>query len=121
MKPLIKLMCVAALAMPFVMSQTASADPVGGSIFRRFTVSSNCYQTFTVNCYGGEVTRVIVRGDGDTDLDLYVYDENGNLIASDTDLTDQCMVAFRPYWTGPFTVKIVNRGGLSNRYSISVN
>jgi hypothetical protein len=120
-RSLIKLMCVAALAMPFVLSQSASASPIGGSIFRRFSISANCYQTFSVNCYGGEVTRVIVRGDQDTDLDLYVYDENGNLIASDTDLSDQCMVAFRPYWTGPFTVKIVNRGSVYNNYRISVD
>ena len=28
---------------------------------------------------GGEVARAAVSGDGDTRLDLYVYDENGNL------------------------------------------
>ena len=120
-RALLKLMCVAALAMPFVMSQSASADPVGGSIFRRFTVSANCYQTWTVRCHAGEVTRVIVRGDGDTDLDLYVYDQNGNLITSDPDYSDQCIVQFQPYVTSTFTIKIVNRGGLSNRYSLSVD
>ena len=29
---------------------------------------------------GGELAKVYARGDGDSDLDLYVYDERGNLI-----------------------------------------
>ena len=76
---------------------------------------------YTVKCYGGEVTRVVVDGDGDTDLDLYVYDENGNLIASDTDYTDYCVAAWRPNWTGYFTIRIVNRGSVYNRYSIVID
>jgi hypothetical protein len=64
---------------------------------------------------------VTVKGDGDTDLDLYVYDENGHLIASDDDDTDFCMVRWTPRWTGRFTVKVVNRGYLSNRYTIEHN
>jgi hypothetical protein len=118
---LIKLMCVATLALPFLMTQSASADPVGGSIFRRFSISANCYQTFTVNCYGDEVTRIQVRGDGDTDLDLYVYDTNGNLIVSDTDRSDQCGVVVRPFWTQVMTIKIVNRGSVFNNYRLIVD
>jgi hypothetical protein len=120
-RSLIKLMCVATLALPFLMSQSASASPLGGSIFRRFSISANCYQTFTVNLYGNETSRIMVRGDGDTDLDLYVYDVNGNLIVSDTDHSDQCGVLVRPFWTQTMTIKIVNRGSVFNNYSISVD
>lgn len=64
---------------------------------------------------------VIVNGDGDTDLDLYVYDENGNLMGKDIDYSDYCVVSWTPRWTGPFTIKIKNRGSVYNRYKIYTN
>ena len=67
---------------------------------------------------GGREATVVVSGDGDTDLDLYVYDENGNLVASDTDGSYQCAVSWTPRWTGRFTIRIVNRGRVYNRYKI---
>jgi hypothetical protein len=70
---------------------------------------------------GGEVTRIVVDGDRTTDLDLYVYDENGNLVAKDDDNTDYCVVSFTPRWTGKFTVRVVNRGSVWNQYKITTN
>lgn len=70
---------------------------------------------------GGRVARLLVLGDGDTDLDLRVYDQNGNLVASDLDFTDQCVVEFTPRWTGEFTVEIRNLGNVYNRYTMLSN
>ena len=42
-----------------------------------------------------KVARIVVLGDGDTDLDLHVYDENGNVMVSDTDYTNQCVLEGR--------------------------
>ena len=64
---------------------------------------------------------VTVIGDGDTDLDLYVYDENGNLIDKDVDYSDDCVVSFVPKWTGVFTIKIMNRGNVYNNYIMRTN
>jgi len=47
---------------------------------------------YNITFRGGEYAEVAVIGDGDCDLDLYVYDENGNFIGSDTDGTDRCYV-----------------------------
>src|SRR6185295_6532560 len=58
----------------------------------------------------GDTTTAMVLGDGSTDLDLYVYDENGYLIVSDTDRTDRCLVSWIPLRTSCFVVKVVNRG-----------
>lgn len=77
--------------------------------------------TYRIRFRGGERACVVVSGDGDTDLDLYIYDENGNLVASDTDYTDDCVCVWNPRWTGPFTIKIVNRGRVFNRYALAVN
>lgn len=84
-------------------------------------VEANTTDTYTIRFRGGEEACVIVCGDGDTDLDLYVYDENGNLVDSDTDATDACVAVWNPKWTGPFTIKIKNLGNVYNRYSLTVN
>jgi hypothetical protein len=70
---------------------------------------------------GREWEALVVSGDGSTDLDLYVYDENNNLIAKDDDNTDDCAVRFIPRWTGNFTVKVVNRGKYANTYTLGTN
>ena len=113
----------AALLLPLVgiAQQVATARPVGGDKIGFHRVEAHATDRFVVACYGREVTRVEVGGDGDTDLDLYVYDENGNLITSDTDLTDHCIVSFTPRWTGTFTIRVVNRGSVYNNYRIAVS
>ena len=84
-------------------------------------VPAHGYVTYTLAFRANEIAEIVVSGDGDTDLDLYVYDENGNLGVSDTDYTDDCYVRFYPKWTGYFRVKIVNRGGVYNNYAIITN
>ncbi len=74
--------------------------------------------TYSQRFYAGESVYIYVKRDGDTDLDLYVYDENGNLIDSDTDTGDTCLCTFTPKWTGRFTIKVKNLGGVYNRYYI---
>ena len=76
---------------------------------------------FQVTFRGYESARVAVRGDGSSDLDLYVYDENGNQVAKDDDYTDNCLASWTPRWTGAFTIVVVNRGGDYNQYAICTN
>lgn len=85
------------------------------------TVNASTTDTYTIRFRGGERACVVVSGDGDTDLDVYVYDENGNLVGSDTDYGDDCVVVWNPRWTGPFTIKVKNLGRVYNRYSLAVN
>ncbi len=97
------------------------AGSVRGPRLGSETISARSVDTFTIVFYGGELAKVGVLGDGVTDLDLYVYDENGNLIASDTRDSDRCFVSFTPKWTGAFTIKVVNRGWVYNHYTLGVN
>lgn len=94
---------------------------MGGPKYAYGRVSARSYTYYDQKFWADEIAEVAVSGDGDTDLDLYVYDENGNLIASDTDYTDDCYVRFCPRWTGLFRIKIVNRGGVYNNYAIATN
>jgi hypothetical protein len=71
--------------------------------------------------YGGQRATIRVCGDGDTDLDLFVYDEHGHLIASDTDSSDYCVVTFVPRWSGRFEIVVKNLGHVYNRFTIETN
>jgi hypothetical protein len=76
---------------------------------------------YAITFRAGEQATVYVNGDGDTDLDLYVQDENGNDICADTDETDSMICRWTPSWTGQFRVRIKNLGKVYNRYELFVN
>jgi hypothetical protein len=111
---------VALLALSMA-AQVVQGDPVEGPSQRVDEVKAYATDVYRVTFYGGELARVRVVGDGDTDLDVYVLDEYGNEIASDTDYTDNCEVIWQPRWTGRFTIRVVNLGSVYNRYTIRVD
>lgn len=84
-------------------------------------VDTNSTDVYRVAFVAGRPACVAVKGDGDTNLDLLVYDENGNLVASDTDASDACLVRWTPKWTGTFVIKVVNLGGVYNCYDLATN
>lgn len=99
----------------------ASRGNINGPSRDYSSVNGRSYVDYTANFVAKELAEVLVSGDGDTDLDLYVYDSNGNLIASDTDYSDDCYVRWVPAWTGRYTIRIVNRGPVFNRFVILTN
>ncbi len=99
-------------------AKKATRSPVGGAVRHSDCVSPMAVDVYRIYCRGGEATTIYVSGDGDTDLDLYVYDSNGNLISSDTDGTDECLVRFIAYRNHTFTVRVRNRGRITNCYTL---
>lgn len=102
-------------------NQGAHRGAVNGPSKTYETVRAGDTDIYRISFVAGYLAEILVSGDGDTDLDLYVYDTNGNLIESDTDYTDDCYVRWVPRWTGSFIVKIVNRGRVYNRYVMLTN
>jgi hypothetical protein len=100
---------------------STSRGAVGGPKYGTYKVAAGGTDSFTIKFFANERASIAVSGDGDTDLDLYVYDENGNLLVSDNDYSDDCIVNWTPLWTGQFYVKVVNRGNVYNRYEIATN
>lgn len=94
---------------------------VGGPKGQRDRVYGKDINAYQVKFWANELAEVCVSGDGDTDLDLYVYDANGNLIGRDDDYSDECVVRWVPAWTGTFVIKVVNRGALYNDFAIWTN
>lgn len=83
--------------------------PAGGAI--------NIYETFR----GGDIAEVGLQGDGDTDVDLYIYDENGREICKSIRYDDTEYCEWYPAWTGRFRIKVVNRGSVYNESVIVTN
>jgi hypothetical protein len=107
-------------AMQSTAGQSKGSTRGAGSESRRIGAQST--QNFWIqDLRGGEYARIDVRGDGDTDLDCWLYDENGNLIDSDTDYTDWCILEAQPQWTGPFRIQVTNLGTVWNGAVISWN
>ncbi|MBP9890275.1 MAG: hypothetical protein KBG84_00090 [Planctomycetes bacterium] len=68
----------------------------------------------------GEYAAVWVGGDGSTDLDLFVVDKDGKIVAADQRPGDSCWVEFVPT-EGEYQVLIVNWGNKANKFSIVFN
>lgn len=102
-------------------SGSATLGAVGGPKINSDRVLGRSVDSYFVSFRGGEVARIAVIGDGDTDLDLFVYDENGEEIVKDIDLTDRCLVQWTPKWTGKYRVRILNNGSVYNNYLLMTN
>ena len=87
------------------------------------TDSVRAYDTdiYEIQFAGGRWAEVLLSGDGDTDLDLFVYDEYGNEVCSDISFDDQEYCSWRPRRTGFFTIEIENLGGVYNVYTLMTN
>ena len=78
-------------------------------------VSAHDYNVHRLDVSGWRVT---VRGDGDTDLDCYLF-KNNRLVASDEDDTDYCILDTHGV-SGPYTVYVKNWGSVYNQYDLRV-
>ena len=75
------------------------------------------YETFR----GCEQARVAIVGDGSTDLDIFVYDMEGRLVAQGIGLTDIELVTWFPSRTQTYRIVVKNLGSVWNRYSLATN
>jgi hypothetical protein len=71
-----------------------------------------------VSGLAGVPLTILLEGDGYTNLDCRVYDENDRLVAQDLNATDVCVIVFTPRWTGPFVLEVENRGLVFNVYEL---
>lgn len=102
-------------------SAAASRGRAGGPGETTNSVLAYHTDSYQIEFGGGRLAEVGLSGDGDTDLDLRVYDEHGNLVCQDLSWDDQEYCSWNPRWTGAFTVEIENLGGIYNVYSLWTN
>jgi hypothetical protein len=100
---------------------TIADGRLGGAATHYDRVQAFKTDVYDISFRGGAFAEIAVSGDGDTDLDLYVYDEFGNLVASDLNSTDVSYVSWTPVFTGSFRVEVRNRGHVYNDYVLVTN
>lgn len=105
----------------FSLATPAHAGAVPGAQYSRQIAAPHDSVTYRLKFEAGVPARVSLRGDGSTDLDLYVVDSNGNAVTSDEGSTDVAHVVWTPRWTGYFTVRVVNLGAEENLFSLVTN
>ncbi len=99
---------------------SALAANAGGGFYREgrvWSYSTDRWEPWAPAGYH----RLVVRGDGDTDLDCYVYDRFGRLLGADADGTDYCIVRFRNPTAGTVQIVIRNLGSVYNDYQLSLD
>ena len=69
----------------------------------------------------GEPAAVLIAGDGDSNLDLYVFDERGARICASERLDDVEVCRWQPRAAGRVMIHVVNRGRVDNRYELRSN
>jgi hypothetical protein len=111
----------AELARPAAAANSGTLGSASGATRHVDRVLARQKDIYRVRFVGGELAKIGVIGDGDTDLDLYVRDEFGNEIARDDDRTDRCYVQWTPKWTGVFTIEVHNLGRVYNDYTLMTN
>jgi len=114
-------LAIVALITVAAMGLQAIGGDVTGPNLHKDQVLANHTDIYEITFEGDEKAIVAVIGDGDTDLDLFIYDENDNLIGEDTDLTDRCSVEWTPSWTGKYSIKVKNLGSVYNEYIFITN
>ncbi len=79
--------------------------------------------TYTERFFGGEMARVAIVGNGASDLDVFVYDSFGRLVAQGIGPTDIENVS----WFVPgnqiqtFRIVVRNLGANANTYALATN
>jgi len=90
-------------------------------IIHNDSVNAYSYKNLDVTFRRGEAARIVVIGDGYSELDLYVYDENGLEVARDVAPGSNCTLSFVPLWTGRFRIRVVNNGFVYSGYTLMTN
>ena len=102
--------------------KTITRGASGGALYDAHFVYSNGGTTW-YNWYfdANRLAEVGVHSMDGADLDLYIYDENGNLITYDERPTPGAYCSFTPRWTGTFKVLIKNNATYNATYEIFTN
>lgn len=113
--------CVAAAGVLAFLCATAQAGEVTGPNNYRDFVHAGATDFYMFVFEAGTPANVYVEGDHDTDLDLYVRDENGNEVCAENDATDVMICRWTPSSTGEFSIRIENLGDVYNAYTLRTN
>jgi hypothetical protein len=81
----------------------------GGGATRSFSLNSNEKTHFNLRFTKGKTVEIWVRSNGNSDVDLFVFDATGREVAKDDGFDKDCYVRFTPASTQTYKVEVWNR------------
>jgi hypothetical protein len=70
---------------------------------------------------GGEYAEVYVEAKSATNVNLAIYDDQGRLVCTDTDMSHIAYCGWTPATAGTFTLKVENKGPVAAAYALMTN
>ena len=107
--------------LPLVGETMCQAGAVDGQ--RRWSerVEAQQEMVYNIRFIGGQTAEFAILGDSATDVDIFVYDEDGRLVTFDVGLSDLGMVRWTPTHTQNFRIVVRNLGSVWNRVNLGHN
>ena len=84
-----------------------------------FVVASEDIKYYTYHATKDVEAIITVVGDGSSDIDLYIFDIDANLITDDLGESDVCVCRWVPTATCDYYIAIKNLGSTSNKCTIT--
>lgn len=93
-----------------------------GPVYNSGSLSNGRGDTYPpIEFRGGEYAEVYVEARAATNLNLTVWDDQGRLVCSDTDISHIAYCGWTPAEAGTFTLKVENKGPASAAYALMTN
>jgi hypothetical protein len=102
-------------------AESGSRGAIQPGCYQPVQLRANANRVYDDAFYGDQLARVELNGSGNSDVDLYVYDEYGNEICSSTSTGAYESCSWRPVWTGPFQLRVRNYGSRSTVVQVCTN
>jgi hypothetical protein len=101
--------------------EVKATDEGKGAEFKGKTVEMKDKGEFAIilALSAGEEVIATTKGDKETDVHLFVYDENKEIVGKDTSPGPKCKVKFTPVKDGKFELLVRNSGG-ANKVTLEV-
>jgi hypothetical protein len=87
---------------------------------KTFDVKEGGKVAFKLEFPAGQKATVTVKGEKQSDINLFVYDAAKKEVAKDDSPGPDCLVTFTPKEAGPLTLVVVNKGPGANRAAVKV-
>jgi hypothetical protein len=87
---------------------------------KKFDVKENGKVAFKLEFAADKKVSIIVKGEKQTDINLFVYDANKKEVAKDDSPGPDCLVTFTPKESAKLTIVVLNKGPGDNRVSVKV-
>lgn len=92
-----------------------------GPMYGEYVLNGQEYVKLELKFKGGEIAIVGAAGDGNADIDLYIYDKDKNLVVADESEDYECAVMWLPEKTALYYIIVLNQGTNSTRCAVLTN